>query len=75
MQCPKCGSDIEMMVDVTIICPSSLEGVFSKQNLRQKAVKIYAVNWSKASYFCTNDSCGWMLRPKRQPMETTCAKP
>lgn len=60
MKCPKCNGNVEMMVDVTILAPSEMEGQFSKQNLRKKEVKLYAVNWSKAKYFCKNSKCQWM---------------
>jgi len=59
MKCPKCGNSLEMMVDVTIIIPSEMESQLSKTNLRRKEVKIYAANWSGASYFCTNKYCKW----------------
>ena len=65
MKCPKCNSDVEMMVNVTILAPAEMEGQFSKKNLRKKEVKIYAVNWERASYFCRNDKCRWIMSPGR----------
>jgi hypothetical protein len=65
MKCPKCNSDVEMMVNVTVLAPSEMEGQFSKKNLRKKEVKIYAVNWERAAYFCRNDKCRWFMLPGR----------
>ena len=62
MKCPKCNGKVEMMVDVTILAPSEMENLFSKKNLRDKDVKIYAVNWPRARYFCKS-KCGWMMGP------------
>lgn len=59
MECPKCGGSVEMMVDLTILAPSEMESDFTKKNLRKKGVKLYAVNWSRASYFCRNNNCRW----------------
>lgn len=66
MKCPKCGSDVEMMVDLTIICPAEMESNFSKKNLRKKEVKLYAANWPRASYFCRNNKCRWNMLPHRK---------
>jgi hypothetical protein len=64
MKCPECGSDVEMMVDVTMLIPAELEGNLTKRNLRKKGVVIYAANWSRASYFCKN--CRWNYNNKRK---------
>lgn len=63
MNCPKCGGNVEMMVDLTILCPAEMESHFSKKNLRKKEVKLYAANWGRASYFCMNKDCRWQLTP------------
>lgn len=59
MECPKCGEELYMMVDVTMCIPSSMESRLSKENIRKKDVRIYAANWSKAFYYCTNPGCRW----------------
>jgi hypothetical protein len=63
MKCPKCNSDVEMMLDVTMLIPSELEGRLTKKSLRKKDVKLYAANWGRASYFCKNEKCQWRLFP------------
>ena len=65
MKCPECGGDVEMMVDVTIIIPSELEGNLTKRGLRNKDVRLYAASWDRASYFCKN--CRWQYRNERVP--------
>ena len=62
MKCPKCNSDVEIMVDVTMLIPAEMESQLSKTNLRKKEVKIYAANWGRANYFCKNNKCGWNMR-------------
>lgn len=64
MKCPECGSPTEMMVSVTMLIPSEMEGVLSKTNIRNKEVKVYAVSWDRAAYFCKNKKCRWQLTPK-----------
>jgi hypothetical protein len=66
MRCPKCNGKVEMMVDVTMIIPAELESQLTKTNLRRKDVRIYAANWSKASYFCLNENCRWSQPVKNQ---------
>ena len=68
MKCPRCGSDVEMMVNLTILCPAEMEGEFSKKNLRKKEVKLYAANWERASFFCKNKKCRWLMMAP-QPIE------
>jgi hypothetical protein len=61
MICPMCNQDnVEMMVDVTMVIPSSMESQLSKTNIRNKDVKIYAVNWPRATYICKTEDCGWI---------------
>jgi hypothetical protein len=62
MNCPKCGSYVEMMVQVTMLIPAEFESLLSKKNLRDKRVKLYAANWERASYFCRNNACRWQMR-------------
>jgi len=66
MECPKCGSSVEIMVDVTMLIPAEMEANLSKKNIRDKRVKLYAANWERAAYFCKNGECRWMMRPNRR---------
>lgn len=41
-----------MMVQATLVAPSSLVGKFSKSNLRRKDVYLQGVNWETADHLC-----------------------
>jgi hypothetical protein len=72
MRCPKCHCDnIQMMVDVTILAPSEMEGQITKKNINSKKVKLYAANWPRASYFCQTENCGWCMLPDRTDSNLT----
>ena len=67
MKCPTCDGDVEMMVDVTMLIPAEMESNLTKMSLRDKRVSLYAANWGRASYFCRNSDCGWVMRPPIPP--------
>lgn len=50
--CTKCGKETRMQVKAVLSAPSSLEGRFSKTNLRSKDVYLMGVNWETADYIC-----------------------
>lgn len=57
--CPKCGKDLRMMVDVTMIIPATMESRLTKRALQQKGVELYAANWPRQCKLCPN--CGWSI--------------
>jgi len=60
MICPECNQDnVEMLVSVHMVIPSSMENMLSKTNIRKKGVMVYGVNWDTASYWCRTEGCGW----------------
>jgi len=59
MDCPKCGTEMRMHVQVIISAPSSMEGNFSKRNIRKKEVYLLGVKWETADYICK--SCGTII--------------
>lgn len=57
MICQKCSNELDMLVNVTLVIPSSLENLISKKAIATKAVKIMGVDWDAATYVCPK--CGW----------------
>jgi len=54
--CENCGSETRIHVQAILSTPSSLEGQFSKSNLRRKDVYLMGVNWETSDYIC--EKCG-----------------
>ena len=59
MKCPKCESDLNMMVDITIQAPSSYYGNLSKTSLRHSDVQLLYADWSDMLLTCPD--CGWFF--------------
>ena len=59
--CPKCGSKVEMMVNITVVMDAKYESAITKKSLQEKGTKLWGASWERASYFCTNESCRWKL--------------
>lgn len=59
-KCVKCGGDVKMMVQMTIVAPGELFHNFTKANLRRKDVHSMGVNWGAADFLCQNPKCGYV---------------
>ena len=57
MKCPKCESELSMMVDITIQAPSSYYGNLSKASIRHADVQFLYANWPNMWLTCPE--CGW----------------
>ena len=60
MNCPECGTLMNMAVQIGISCPSDLENKFTKGMFKRKDVQITHANWETASYICPQ--CGFSHR-------------
>lgn len=59
MNCPKCGAELMIMVDVTVKAPAKYIGNFTKSNFRLKEFELWGVNWEKQTLYCSRPECRW----------------
>ena len=51
-KCPKCGHELTMMVQATIIAPARYSHELSKKNFRKKEVYLNGVSWETMDLLC-----------------------
>tara|TARA_Y100000031_G_scaffold48991_1_gene56191 strand:+ start:1205 stop:1393 length:189 start_codon:yes stop_codon:yes gene_type:complete len=52
MNCPHCGKEMELRVEVTIKLPARYTNLLSKKAIREKECQLVAANWEKARVIC-----------------------
>ena len=72
MICPKCESDMRIMVQVTMSIPSHMEMNLSKKNISKKEVTIWGANWSAADHICTK--CNYVFQGLKTYIQTLESK-
>ena len=60
MVCPKCETEMKIMVQVTMSIPGYMEGNLTKKNINKKEVTIWSANWSSADHICPN--CNYVFQ-------------
>ena len=52
MKCPKCDTEMEMRVEITLALPSKYANLISKEVIKKKECQLIAANWDKARAIC-----------------------
>lgn len=61
IKCPKCGGNVEVMVEAVIFVPSGAEKRVSKELIRRKDVSLTIRKNVKIPHFCKNPDCDWSM--------------
>ena len=56
MKCPKCGTEMVWMGDVTILIKDTDKYLYKlpKKAFRSKDIELWGVDWDKGNLFCPN---------------------
>ncbi len=58
IRCKKCGGDVRMQVQATVLAPGHMYRNLTKTNFSKKNVRFTCVNWETADFICENVNCG-----------------
>lgn len=61
-KCPRCGKRtarqrLNVFIEADLSCRN-----LSKRGIRSRRVKIMGAGWDRATWYCANSRCGWMVR-------------
>ena len=57
MYCKECGSETNMMLQLTVVIPSKHKSKLTKKIMASKEFKVWGANWDDADYICPK--CGY----------------